>query len=167
MTLPAIPHRTTWVPGEGERPDDRWLLEVDPELLVEVGAMLFERGQGFEAHEAWELAWKMAKSARKPPGDGRDEKILRALIRLAAAMVKVRQHNETGVRDHLRGAQAILEELKGLAIGEARGVRVMPLLELAQRVERSLDDGTLQPRPVGEAMFGKISRRIGLPSRDR
>jgi predicted metal-dependent hydrolase len=149
--------RTTWVPGVGPRPDDSWLKDVDEELLLEVGALLFERGQGFEAHEAWELAWKTAKSA----GHAEEEKLLRALIKLAAAMVKVRQQNEAGVRDHLRGARALLEELLAGGSAEVHGVRVLPLSELAQRVERALEGGQLASRPVGEAMFGKISRRIG------
>lgn len=156
MKLP----RTTWVPGEGERPDDAWLLDVDPELLVEVGAMLFERGQGFEAHEAWELAWRQAKAARR---DGRDEKILRALIKLAAAMVKLRQGNETGVREHVRGARTILHDLEAGSVDEACGIRVVPLVDLTRQVERALDEASLVARPVGQPTFGKIARRIGRP----
>ena len=146
MKLPT----TTWVPGEGDRPDDAWIESVDPDLLVDVGVQLFERGQGFEAHEVWERAWKTAKRA----SDADLERMLRALIKLAAASVKVRQHNAQGVLDHARGARALLEELEREGVVDVARVLVAPLLEMAKRVEVAPP----LAEPVGKPMFGRISR---------
>lgn len=146
MKIPS----TTWIPGEGERPDDTWLRDVDPELLIDVGVRLFERGQGFEAHEAWEQAWKAAKR----DGDVDLERMLRALIKLAAAMVKVRQGNATGVRDHAHGARALLEQLAADGVTEVARFRVAGLVEMAQRIETAPP----QPAAVGRALFGLIPR---------
>jgi uncharacterized protein len=149
MTGVKIP-TTTWIPGEGDRPDDAWLRDVDPELLIDVGVRLFERGQGFEAHEAWEQAWKAAKRNR----DADLERMLRALIKLAAAMVKVRQGNAAGVRDHAHGARMLLEQLAVDGVTEVARFRVDGLIEMAQRIE------TTPPPPaaVGRALFGQIPR---------
>ncbi len=144
MRLP----RTTWVPGEGGRPDDEWLKEVDKDLLVDVGALLFERGQGFEAHEAWELAWREAKAA----GRADEERVLRALIKLAAAMVKVRQRLEVGVRQHAHGAGALLDEIDAPAV---LGFDVAALRALARRVEA---EPLPACTPAGEPMFGRLAR---------
>lgn len=147
MTLPT----NTWVPGQGPRPDDAWLDEVEPAQLIEAGVRLFELGLGFEAHEAWERAWHTAKR----DGDHDRERMLRALIRLAAASVKLRQGNLQGVRDHSQGARALLEALEADAVTEVALVLVGPLLELARRVE------TTPPAlvPVGRPLLGLIARR--------
>lgn len=150
MKLPT----TTWVPGEGARPDDAWLDDVEPDLLVDVGVHLFERGQGFEAHEAWERAWRSAKNR----GDLDLERMLRALIKLAAASVKVRQKNSQGVRDHAGGARALLEELVRDGVLEVGRVCVAPLLEMATRVE-SMPPLDAAESPVGKPMFGRIQHR--------
>ena len=141
--------RTTWTPGIGPRPDDAWLKEIDKALLVDVGAILFDRGQGFEAHEAWEFAWKDAKAE----GLVDEERVLRAMIKVAAAMVKVRQGNPSGVRAHANGARLILDEVRGDVVV---GVHVAALKDMAQRVEDAADTWTA--KPVGEPMFGKIRR---------
>jgi hypothetical protein len=151
VKLPALP-RTTWVPGEGARPDDGWLRALDADLLVEVGVLLFDRGQGFEAHEAWELAWKDAKARAAHD----EERLLRALIKLAAAMVKVRQANPVGVRDHAQGARQLLEALAAEGTRVLRGIRVGPLVDMARHVEAEAE--RLAPAPVGHPIFGKISR---------
>lgn len=149
MKLPS----TTWVPGEGVRPDDAWIDDVAPELLVDVGVRLFERGQGFEAHEAWERAWKTAKR----DGDADLERMLRALIKLAAAAVKVRQQNVQGVLDHARGARAILEELERAGITDVARVSVAPLLAMARQLE-SAPPLEAAAQPVGKPLFGRIAR---------
>ena len=136
--------KTTWVPGESPRPDDAWLHAIDPDLLVSVGAVLFEKHFGFEAHEAWEQAWKAAKAH----GCLDDERMLRALIKLAAAMVKVRQHNPTGVRDHAHGAAAALDEVGAKAV---LGFDVAGVVAMARRVEAAAAELDLR-------VFGKLIR---------
>ena len=153
MTL-ALP-RTTWVPGVGPRPDDEWLRAIDADLLVGVGTLLFDRAQGFEAHEAWELAWRTAKNENRVD----EERVLRALIKLAAAMVKVRQQVLAGVREHGRGARALLQEHGGGAI---LGVDVFAAAAIAHRVENATADDLAREAawPVGAPMplFGKLPR---------
>jgi hypothetical protein len=156
MKLP----RTTWVPGSGEpRPDDGWLTGLDDELLVHVGVLLFDRAQGFEAHEAWELAWRSAKNA----GREDDERMLRALIKLAAAMVKVRQRQQLGVVEHAKGARALLVDLTGTVLG----VDVASLADVAERVEAltPADVVRASEAPVGAPMapFGRVPRHADPP----
>ena len=59
---------------------------------------LFDAGYYWEAHEVWETLWHAA-GRRGPTAD-----ILRGLIKLAAAGVKVRERREAGVRTHARRA---------------------------------------------------------------
>ena len=148
MDAPELP-RTTWIPGVGPRPDDAWARAIDKELRVDVGCMLFERGQGFEAHEVWEFAWKDAKAA----GRADDERVLRAMIKVAAAMVKVRQGNPIGVRGHAKGARLVLDDVRGDVV---LGVDVTALKAMARAVEDNVDAWV--NKPVGEPMFGKIPR---------
>jgi predicted metal-dependent hydrolase len=62
------------------------------------GIELFDAGYYWEAHEAWEVLWHAA-GRRGPTAD-----VLRGLIKLAAAGIKVRERREPGVRTHARRA---------------------------------------------------------------
>jgi hypothetical protein len=62
------------------------------------GAELFDAGYYWEAHEAWEALWH-AVGRRGATAD-----VLRGLIKLAAAGIKVRERREAGVRTHGRRA---------------------------------------------------------------
>jgi hypothetical protein len=63
-----------------------------PEYLF--GIDLFNHGYYWEAHEAWEALWHAA-GRTGPVAD-----LLRGLIKLAAAGVKVRQREPRGIRSH-------------------------------------------------------------------
>jgi uncharacterized protein len=65
------------------------------------GVELFNAGYYWEAHEVWEGLWH-AEGRRGPTAD-----VLKALIKLAAAGVKVREGRENGVRTHA-GRAALL-----------------------------------------------------------
>ncbi len=65
------------------------------------GVKLFNAGYYWEAHEVWEGLWH-AEGRRGPTAD-----VLKALIKLAAAGVKVREGRENGVRTHA-GRAALL-----------------------------------------------------------
>jgi uncharacterized protein len=65
------------------------------------GVELFNAGYYWEAHEVWEGLWHAA-GRRGPTAD-----VLKALIKLAAAGVKVREGRENGVRTH-SGRAALL-----------------------------------------------------------
>jgi uncharacterized protein len=62
---------------------------------------LFNAGYYWEAHEVWEVLWHAA-GRHGPTAD-----VLKALIKLAAAGVKVREGRENGVRTH-SGRAALL-----------------------------------------------------------
>jgi hypothetical protein len=70
------------------------------------GIVLFNRGYYWEAHEAWESLWH-AHGRR-----GAVATILRALIKLAAAGVKVREGRPGGVRTHAARAAALFEGVR-------------------------------------------------------
>lgn len=80
------------------------------------GIDLFNCGFYWEAHEAWEAAW--IDVGRK----GEIADFLKALIKLAAAGVKVREQNAAGVRRHagrcleLLNQQAGSEHFLGLSV---------------------------------------------------
>jgi uncharacterized protein len=65
------------------------------------GVELFNAGYYWESHEVWEGLWH-AEGRRGPTAD-----VLKALIKLAAAGVKVREGRENGVRTHA-GRAALL-----------------------------------------------------------
>lgn len=67
------------------------------------GARLFDAGCYWEAHEAWEDAWH-ALGRNGPQADA-----LRALIKLAAAGVKVREGQPHGVHTHARRAAELFQ----------------------------------------------------------
>ena len=67
------------------------------------GIELFNAGYYWEAHEAWESLWH-AHGRRGPTAE-----VLQALIKLAAAGVKVREGRPAGVRTHASRAATLLE----------------------------------------------------------
>ena len=81
------------------------------------GVELFNAGYYWEAHEVWEELWH-AEGRRGPTAD-----VLKALIKLAAAGVKVREGRENGVRTHCRRAAASVR-------GGGRAGRVLTQLGL-------------------------------------
>lgn len=65
------------------------------------GIDLFNFGYYWEAHEAWEAHWHAAHRV------GSTADLLKGLIKLAAAAVKVREGNRVGVRRHLQRAREL------------------------------------------------------------
>ena len=91
------PRRTAANPGSGPLPDDR---RQDPDgpgerdrALLQ-GLDLFNHGYFWEAHEAWEAPWQGL------PRDSDDALHLQALIRLAAAALKLVMDEPAGVAAH-------------------------------------------------------------------
>lgn len=103
------------------------------------GIKLFNNGQYWHAHEAWEDTWKLM-------GDGSEddaEIILRGLIQLAAAMhLRGRTGREAGMQ---RNFEKALEKLKltpfsflGIALGE---------------LLRDIEEGLKQPPNSGAPIY--------------
>ncbi len=70
------------------------------------GVALFNAGYFWEAHEAWEALWH----AHGRQGATAD--VVKALIKLAAAGVKVREDQEHGVRTHAGRAAELFESVQ-------------------------------------------------------
>lgn len=69
------------------------------------GIELFNHGYYWEAHEVWESLWHAA-GRTGPIAD-----FLKALIKLAAAGVKVREGNAAGVTAHARRAEQLFRQV--------------------------------------------------------
>lgn len=70
------------------------------------GLDLFNHAFYWEAHEIWEQLWILCGRS------GRDADFLKALIKLAAAGVKAREGNPTGVKRHANRAHQLLQVVK-------------------------------------------------------
>jgi predicted metal-dependent hydrolase len=95
------------------------------------GAELFNAGYYWEAHEVWEELWH-ACGRRGTTAD-----ILRALIKLAAAGVKVRERQEHGVRTHAGRAAELLAASREHGGAGQLGLDLDHLIEQAQHVATS------------------------------
>jgi hypothetical protein len=92
------------------------------------GIALFNAGYYWEAHEAWEPLWH-ALGRTGPAAD-----VIRGLIKLAAAGVKVREGQAHGVATHARRAAEWFESAAP-AIGEkAFGIDLIALAQIARRI---------------------------------
>ena len=81
---------------------------------------MFNRGQFFECHEAWEEVWKRS--------DGDEKLFYQGLIQAAVAILHAQRGNLQGARSILEKSLAKLDampaEHMGIALGELRdGVR--------------------------------------------
>ena len=100
------------------------------------GARLFNAGEYWEAHEAWELPWQAARAG----GDRREADYVQGLILLAAAIHKRRHYDSR--RGGLANYAKALRRLDGLD-GSADGLD----LELLMReVLEALDDPDARPQ---------------------
>ena len=89
------------------------------------GLRLYAAGDHWHAHEAWEALWLRRK--------GSDEgAFLRAVIQVAAAMVKAERGNMAGVRKNLAKARANLAE----APEQCRGIDTHALAADCDRCAR-------------------------------
>jgi hypothetical protein len=101
------------------------------------GVKLFDAGYYWEAHEAWEALWDAA-GRRGPTAD-----VLRALIKLAAAGIKVRERREPGVRTHARRAAECFASARRLGGAHQLG------LDLDKWIERALAIAESPPTDPG------------------
>jgi len=77
---------------------------IDIPAKVAAGIALFNAGDYFEAHEAWEDAWHATR--------GRTKATLQVLIQLAVAMEHHRRGNRVGAKRMIKRAQRRLEALR-------------------------------------------------------
>jgi hypothetical protein len=108
------------------------------------GIDLFNHGYYWEAHEAWESLWHAA--GRK----GTVATWLKALIKLAAAVVKAREGNAAGVLRHARRSLELLEKVLRESPESQQtycGVSVQRVQSLASSLRRHAAQRYTQPQP--------------------
>ena len=110
------------------------------------GIELFNAGYYWEAHEAWESLWH-AHGRRGPTAE-----ILQALIKLAAAGVKVREGRPAGVRTHASRAATLFEHACQVGGPHQLG---LDLREWADRAR-----GIAENPPVDDAPAGTPVTRV-------
>lgn len=174
LPLPAY----TYVPGgpwphpnrarQGEFPwrgPEPLMVAADTMPAIEMqfrrGVQLFNAGYYWEAHEVWEVLWH-AYGRRGPTAD-----VLKALIKLAAAGVKVREGQEHGVRTHCRRAADLFAAVRDSAGRYQLG---LDLDEWARHAHAIADNPPPDPGPPGAAVvrvFGiTIEPRPSPPPND-
>jgi len=131
FVAPHRPHPTKDPQGHSYGRDEAPEAPLDPARWRESKAFLrgfdlFNRGFYWEAHEAWEGLWHAAGR------EGPVALLLKGLIKLAAAGVKVRQRMPDGVRLHCERAEA---HFRGVAA--ATGAPRVAGLDLDRLVERA------------------------------
>jgi len=103
------------------------------------GFDLFNHGYYWEAHEAWESLWHAA-GRRGPVAT-----LLKGLIKLAAAGVKIRQGRADGARTHAARARELFAELRErFGMENIAGLGVNELIANAE-MARALADKSLPP----------------------
>jgi predicted metal-dependent hydrolase len=108
-------------------------IEMDP---LRIGRELFDAGYYWEAHEAWEGAWNAA-GRTGPIADA-----VKALIKLAAAGVKIYEGQPTGAQRHARRCIQLLESLPS---GQQTTLLGMPTSELKSLAHRIAADPPSRP----------------------
>ena len=103
------------------------------------GVELFDAGYYWEAHESWEALWHAHGRS------GPTARLLKGLILLAAAGVKVREGRPAGVSTHAGRALRCFEGVEGVSLG----LDLPGLIELARRVEA---DPPGDDAPAGSAV---------------
>jgi predicted metal-dependent hydrolase len=105
-------------------PDENWRGSVS----YCRGVRLFNAGYYWEAHEEWEGLWH-AHGRRGPMAD-----LLKGLIKLAAAGVKVRQGQKHGIVTHATRAAAAFESVRREGASSLAGFNLQTLIDLANRI---------------------------------
>lgn len=111
----------------------------DERAAFDYGCRLFDAGYYWEAHEVWEQLWH----ARGRQGATAD--VLKALIKLAASGVKVRQHQPHGVRTHALRAAKRLGELARTRDNPPFDLDLNALRDAAERIAQNPPTTSLAP----------------------
>lgn len=125
--------------------DDLTLHNLSAQSEFSWAVKLFNAGYYWEAHEAWESLWHRAGRS------GLTADYLKGLIKLAAAGVKLREHNAAGVERHAQRACELFRAVEnGIPPGSDLELdSALPrLIALAERIRH-------QPLPFPEDRTGK------------
>jgi hypothetical protein len=122
-----------------------------PEFLR--GIALFNAGYYWEAHEVWEGLWH----AYGRTGVLAD--VIKALIKLAAAGVKVREGQEHGVRVHARRAADLFASSRTDEVSHLLGLN---LEEWAERCRKIAENPPPDPGPIETPVARVFAFRIEI-----
>jgi len=117
------------------------------------GVALFNAGYYWEAHEVWEGLWH-AYGRRGVLAD-----VIKALIKLAAAGVKVREGQEHGVRTHAGRAAKLFASARSAGASHRLGLN---LDEWAERCRKIADDPPRDPGPEGTPVVRVFASQIEI-----
>jgi len=106
---------------------------------------LFNAGYYWEAHEAWESLWHIAGRT------GGLADFLKGLIKLAAAGVKLREHNLAGVQRHAGRARELFQEVATALASSGERFQTLSLEELIALASDLMET----PPPFPEDRTGK------------
>jgi hypothetical protein len=137
---PAAAYAVEILDPAAPRGCDRYLFGID----------LWNHGYYWESHEAWEGLWHAAGRS------GAVGALLKGLIRLSAAGVKVRQGNPASVQNHGEAARAQLAA--ALQLGGQRvlgGFDLAALMALAERIARRSASWRGDPDRACEIVFDR------------
>lgn len=158
MDEPLPPH--AYVPGGPfARPEESHDGEVGPIVGDDWrgspaylrGIRLWNAGYYWEAHEVWEGLWHV-EGRRGPVAD-----LLKALIKLAAAGVKVRQGQPHGVRVHARRAADLIRGLRDGGRDRLLGLDLARLEAFARSVAEGAPDRPAMEAPVMRVFDGVLA----------
>jgi predicted metal-dependent hydrolase len=123
--------------------------EWESDIAYRYGARLYAQGFFWEAHEVWEAVWKAC------PPNGIERRLLRGLIALANAALKVRMGRANAALRLVAEADELLGEAGASARTETvMGVAVAPLRAAAQALAAAIRAG-------GGGTGGGIGGRTG------
>src|SRR5262249_47000033 len=120
------------------------------------GVALFDAGYYWEAHEAWEGLWH-AQGRR-----GATAEVLKGLIKLAAAGVKVRERRHEGVRTHARRAADAFAKARTEGGAHQLGLNLDHWIERARAIAA---DPPSDPGPRDAPVTRVFAFQIGEPGR--
>jgi uncharacterized protein len=115
------------------------------------GVDLFNAGYYWEAHESWEGLWH-AHGRRGATAD-----LLKGLIKLAAAGVKVRERQPRGVATHARRAAEAFRTSRALGGDRQLGLDLDGLIATAEAIAAGPPE---DPQPPGAAVSQVFGFRI-------
>ena len=115
------------------------------------GVLLFNAGYYWEAHEAWEALWH-AHDRAGPTAD-----VLKGLIKLAAAGVKVRQGQPRGVSTHARRAAELFESVARGGVPRRLGLDLMAWAAVSRGIAGRPPEG---PGPEEGVVAGVLGPSI-------
>jgi Domain of unknown function (DUF309) len=121
------------------------MMSLGPGAAIDRAFTLYASGDALEAHEVLEEAWHEEGRA------GLHATLLKALIRVCAARVKLAQGVERGMLSHTDAALALLEELTATTgARELLRVRFDDVVAEVERVRGGEPPGVLARAPAPE-----------------